>query len=53
MTDGDEISKALCRTFAEIAGREKKRAIQNDDYAAALVASVFEGLFKDAAESVR
>ena len=53
MTDGDEIGKALCRTFAEIAGKERKKAIRNDDYAVALVASVFEGLFKDAAKSVR
>jgi hypothetical protein len=52
MTDGDEIGKALCRTFFEIAEREKKKAIQNDDYGVALVASIFEGVFKEAEKSL-
>ena len=48
MTEGDEICRALCKVLAEIAEREKKKAIQNDDYGGALVASIFEGFFKEA-----
>ncbi len=47
----DEISKALCRVLAEIAEREKKKAIQNDEYGNALVATIFEGLFREAERS--
>lgn len=52
MTNQEEISKALCRAFVEIAEREKKKAIQNDDYGGALVVSIFEGLFKEAEKSI-
>lgn len=52
MTNGDEIGKALCRTLAEIAEREKKKAIQKDDYGGALIASFLEGLFKDAEKTM-
>jgi hypothetical protein len=48
MSEGKEIEKALCRLIAEIADREKKKAIQNDDYGTALTASFVEGLFKEA-----
>lgn len=51
MTEGDEIGKALCRVIAEIAERKKKKAIQNDDYGSALVATIFEGFFKEAERS--
>jgi len=48
ITEDDEIGKAICRVLADIAEREKKKAIQNDDYGGALVATIFEGFFKDA-----
>lgn len=51
MTESDEIGKALCRLLAEIAEREKKKAVQNDDYGGALVATIFEGFFKEAERS--
>jgi len=48
MTENKEIGKAICRVLVEIAQREKKKAIQNDEYGDALVATIFEGLFKQA-----
>lgn len=51
MTEGDEIGRALCRVLAEIAEREKKKAIQNDNYGDALVATIFEGFFREAERS--
>jgi len=48
MTESNEIGKAICRVLAEIAQREKKIAIQNDEYGDALVATIFEGFFKQA-----
>jgi len=48
ITEDNEIGKAICRVLAEIAEREKKKAIQKDDYGGALVASIFKGLFKEA-----
>ena len=51
MTEGSQISKALCRVLAEIAEREKKKAIQEYDYGDALVASIFEGIFREAEHS--
>jgi hypothetical protein len=43
-----ELNKALCRLLIEIAKREKKEAISSDDYGTALVAAIFEGIFKEA-----
>lgn len=51
MAEGNEIGKALCRVLAEIAEREKRKAIQNDDYSDALIATFFEGVFKEAEHS--
>ena len=48
MTEGNEIGRAICRVLAEIADREKKKAIQNDEYEDALVATIFKGLFQEA-----
>jgi len=48
IAESNEISKAICRVLAEIAESEKKKAIQNDDYGNALVATIFEGIFKEA-----
>jgi len=46
--ENKELNKALCRLLREIAEREKKKAINSDDYGAALVATIFEGIFKEA-----
>ena len=43
-----ELNKALCRLLREIAERERKKAISSDDYGTALVATIFEGIFKEA-----
>jgi hypothetical protein len=43
-----ELDKALCKLFIDIAEREKKKAISSDDYGTALVATIFEGIFKEA-----
>lgn len=51
MTDGNEVGKAFCRVLAEIAEREKKKAIQNDDYGSALIATMLESFFKEAERS--
>jgi len=47
----NEIEKALCRVLAEIAEREKKKAIQVDNYGNALIAGFMEGLFREAEKS--
>jgi phage baseplate assembly protein W len=51
MADEDEVAQALCRVLTEIAEREKRKALQRDDYGSALVASIFEGIFKEAEHS--
>ena len=43
-----ELNKALCKLLIEIAEREKKKAISSDNYGTALVATIFEGMFKEA-----
>jgi len=47
----NEIEKALCRALAEIAEREKKKAIHVDNYGNALIAGFMEGLFREAEKS--
>jgi len=51
MSGENEIEKALCRVLAEIAEREKKKAIQNDNYGNALIAGFVEGLFREEEKS--
>lgn len=51
MSDENEIKKALCRTLAEIAEREKKKAIQDGNYLDALIAGFADGFFKKAEKS--
>lgn len=51
MNSENEIGKAICRTLVEIAQREKKKAIQKEDYENALIASFIEGLFGQAERS--
>jgi len=43
-----QLNKAICRLLIEIAEREKRKAISSDDYGTALVATIFEGIFKEA-----
>jgi hypothetical protein len=44
----NEIQKAICKTLVEIAEKEKKKAIRNDEYMDAIFAGFVEGLFKQA-----
>jgi len=53
MAQGDEISKAFCKLLATVAEREKEKAIQSDDYGRAFIATIFEGLFKEAEHSFK
>ena len=46
--ENTEIIKAVYRLFREIAEREKKRAINSDDYATALIATILQGIFREA-----
>jgi hypothetical protein len=46
-----EIKKALCKTLAEIAEKEKKKLIQNGEYIEAIFASFVEGFFRQAERS--
>jgi len=48
ITESNEIRKAICRVLCEIAQQEKKKAVEKNEYGDALVASIFEGLFKQA-----
>jgi len=48
ITEGKEVAKNLYLLFEEIAKREKKKAIEADDYGTAFVATILEGLFKEA-----
>jgi hypothetical protein len=47
----NEMKKAICKTLAEIAEKEKKQAIQNGEYMDAIFAGFVEGLFKQAESS--
>lgn len=48
----EEITRMIYRTLIEISEREKKKAIQGDDYSTALIATVFEALFREAEKSI-
>lgn len=49
----EEIVKALCRVAAEIAEREKKKAIQNEEYDKALLAGFAEGISKEVEKCIQ
>ncbi len=51
MSSENEIEKALCRVLAEIAEKEKKKAIQVSNYGSALIAGIMEGVFREAEKS--
>lgn len=53
MTTEDEIAKGILELLAEIAKREKKKAIERDDYLDAFFATVLESWFKDARKSIK
>lgn len=51
MSNENEIKKALCKTLVEIAGKEKRKAVQNGEYVDAFMASFAEALFRQAERS--
>lgn len=53
MTGSDEIGRSVYRFLAKVAEREKAKAIRGDDYGTALVATILEGLFKEAEHTVK
>jgi len=53
MSSESEVKKLVLELLAEIAKREKKKAIEKDDYVNAGLAAVFEGWFKDALKSMK
>lgn len=52
MSTRDEITKGVLELLAGIADREKKKAVNRDDYFDAFIAQVLESWFKDASKSV-
>ena len=52
MSGENEIKKALCKTFIEIAEKEKKKAILDGEYMDAIFAGFVEGFFKQASAVV-
>ena len=53
MSGGEEITAAVYRALAQIAEREKQKAIRKDDYGSAFFISILEGIFKEAEKSVK
>jgi hypothetical protein len=53
MSTKDEITKGILELLAEIAEREKKKAINKDDYFDAFLAQILESWFKDARKSIK
>lgn len=53
MSDGKEIAAAVYRTLAQIAEREKLKAINEDEYGGAFFIGILEGIFKEAEKSVK
>lgn len=52
MTNEDEVAKALLRLLAEIANKERRKAVESEEYFKAFIASVLEGYFKEAEKSI-
>lgn len=52
MTEREEITKAVLELLAEIAARERKKAINRDEYLDAAVATVLEVWLKEARKSM-
>lgn len=53
MSTTDEIMKGMFGLFAEIAEREKKKAINEDEYIDAAMLQIFESLSKEARKSIK
>lgn len=49
----EEIYLAFVETMKEILKKEKQKAIEQEDYFSALVASVVEGFFREAEKSIK
>ena len=48
VAEGDEFFRTFCGFLAQISDREKKKAIEVGKYADALVATILEGIFREA-----
>jgi len=48
VTENKEILKNLYVLFQELAEREKKKAIEANDYGVAFISAILEGMFKEA-----
>ena len=46
--ENKEILKSIYALFQGIAEREKKKAIEADDYGVAFISAILEGMFKEA-----
>jgi len=53
MSTKDEIMKGIFELLAEIAEREKKKAINKDEYVDAAILQISESLFKEAKKSIK
>ena len=47
------IGATICETLAQIAQREKLKAIKEDDYGTAFLVGILEGIFREAEKSAR
>lgn len=47
MANGDKIANAILEALTEISKKEKEKAVQSENYAGVIVASIFEGLFQE------
>jgi len=52
MSGKDETTKDVLELLSEIANREKKKAVNRDDYFDAFIAQVLESWFKEARNSI-
>lgn len=52
MSNGEEIEAAIYKTLAQIAEREKLKAVQRDEYGKAFFIGILEGIFREAAISI-
>jgi hypothetical protein len=48
LMENQELNKAIFGLFREIAEKEKKKALNSNDYATAFVAAIIEGLLREA-----
>jgi hypothetical protein len=53
MSTNDEITKGVLELLAEIAKREKEKAVKKDNYVDAFFAQLFEGWLKEARKSLK